>query len=42
MAIKERLTKGSMVGFDQLNYKAYPGETLALKEVFGIDKISYH
>lgn len=37
-AIKEHLTKGSVIGFDELNHKDYPGETLALKEVFGLDK----
>ena len=35
-AIKGHLTKGSVIGFDQLNNHDYPGETLALKEVFGI------
>lgn len=37
--IKGCLTKGSIVGFDQLNYKAYPGETQALKEVFDLNNI---
>ncbi|MGV8145770.1 MAG: hypothetical protein ACLKAK_03625 [Alkaliphilus sp.] len=37
-AIKERLTKGSVLAFDELNYENFPGETLALKEVFGIGK----
>jgi len=37
-AIKGHLTKGSIVGFDELNYHDFPGETLALKEVFGLDK----
>jgi hypothetical protein len=37
-AIKERLTKGSIIGFDELNHKDYPGETLALKEVLGLDR----
>jgi|APLak6261703504_1056268.scaffolds.fasta_scaffold00952_4 hypothetical protein len=35
-AIKDRLTKGSVIGFDELNHKDYPGETLALKEVLGL------
>lgn len=35
-AIKERLTKGSVIGFDELNNRDYPGETLALKEVLGL------
>lgn len=37
-AIKGHLTKGSLIGFDQLNKHDFPGETLALKEVFGLDK----
>lgn len=37
-AIKDRLTKGSVIGFDELNHKDYPGETLALKEVLGLDR----
>ncbi len=39
-AIKPHLTKGAVVGFDELNFHAFPGETLALKEVFGLDTIS--
>ena len=35
-AIKGHLTKGSVIGFDQLNNHDYPGETLALKETLGI------
>ena len=37
-SIKSRLTKGSVVGFDELNYSKFPGETLALKEALGLDK----
>ena len=37
-AIKDRVTKGTVIGFDQLNDHDFPGETLALKEVFGLDK----
>jgi len=37
-AIKDRLTKGSVIGFDELNHKDYPGETLALKEVLGLNR----
>jgi hypothetical protein len=36
LAIKDHLTKGSVVGFDELNNRDYPGETLALKEVLGL------
>jgi len=38
--IKNHVTKGTVLGFDELNWSYYPGETLALKEVFGLDK--YH
>jgi len=37
-AIRGHLTKGSVVAFDELNCPEFPGETLALKEVFGLDK----
>lgn len=37
-AIKGHVTKGSVIGFDDLNLHDFPGETLALKEVFGLDK----
>jgi hypothetical protein len=37
-AISGHLTKGSILGFDELNTHATPGETLAVKEVFGLDK----
>jgi hypothetical protein len=38
--VKDRLTKGSIIAFDELNCPDFPGETLALKEVFGLDKYS--
>jgi hypothetical protein len=37
-AIWDRLTKGSIVAFDELNCPELPGETLAFKEVVGIDR----
>lgn len=37
-AIRDRLTKGSVVAFDQVNVQTFPGETLALKEVLGLDR----
>ncbi len=37
-AIKGHLTKGSIIAFDELNDPDFPGETLALKEVFGLDR----
>ncbi len=36
--IKNHITKGSVIAFDELNFKKFPGETIALKEVFGLDK----
>lgn len=38
-AIRERLVKGSIVGFDELNDPDSPGETLALMETFGLNRI---
>ena len=32
------ITKGSMLGFDELNVSDYPGETIAFKEVLGLDR----
>ena len=39
MAIKPRLVKGSILGFDELNDPDSPGETLALLETFGLHNI---
>lgn len=35
-AIRPRLTKGAIVAFDEVNCPEFPGETLALDEVFGV------
>lgn len=37
--IKPYLTKGSIIGFDELNDPQFPGETIALREVFGTQNI---
>lgn len=37
-AIRPHLTKGSIVAFDELNVHEFPGETIALREVFGLEK----
>lgn len=37
-AIKNHVTKGTILGFDELSYHEFPGETLALKEVFDLSK----
>ena len=34
-AIKPYLIKGSIIGFDEPNSKDFPGETIAIKEIFG-------
>jgi hypothetical protein len=39
-AIKPHLAKSSILVFDQLNCPGYPGETIALKEVFGLGAVS--
>lgn len=39
IALKPYLTKGSILCFDEINDHKHPGETLALKEVFGLDKL---
>ncbi|MCG8552718.1 MAG: TylF/MycF family methyltransferase [Desulfobacterales bacterium] len=36
--IRPHLTKGSVVGFDELNCPDFPGETQAVKDVFGLDQ----
>ncbi len=37
--IKGRLTKGSVVGFDELNLAEFPGETSAIQETLGLSRI---
>ena len=37
-ALLPRLTKGSVLAFDELNCPEFPGETLALREVLGLSK----
>jgi hypothetical protein len=36
--VMERVTKGSIIAFDELNYPKFPGETLALMEVLGLSR----
>ena len=36
--IMPHVTKGTVIGFDEMNWDKMPGPTLALKEVIGIDK----
>ena len=37
-AIKKHITKGTVIGFDELSYPDFPGETAAVQEVFGLDR----
>lgn len=37
--IKNRLVKGSVIGFDELNDPDSPGETVALMEIFGLNNV---
>lgn len=38
--LMERVTKGSVIAFDELNLKEFPGETIALMETIGLKKYS--
>lgn len=38
--IRDRITRGTVIGFDELNDHATPGETLALKEALGLDRFA--
>jgi hypothetical protein len=37
-AIQPHLTKGAVIGFDELNFHTFPGETKAFDEVLGINR----
>jgi hypothetical protein len=39
-AIRPYLTKGSVIGFDELNCPDFPGETIAVKEALGLDRFA--
>jgi hypothetical protein len=38
--VRSRVTKGSVIAFDELNSREFPGETLAVMEVLGLDTYS--
>jgi len=40
LAIRDHLTQGSVIGFDEVNDESTPGETVALKEVLGLSRFS--
>ncbi len=37
--IKPYLTKGSIIGFDELNDPQFPGETVAVRETLGLQNV---
>ena len=37
LALRGHLTKGSVIAFDEVNHSDWPGETLAVQEVLGIE-----
>jgi hypothetical protein len=38
--LKNRLHKGSLIAFDELNHSDYPGETLAVMEGLGLNSLN--
>ena len=40
VAIRDRITQGTVIGFDELNDPLCPGETAAVKEVLGLDRFA--
>jgi hypothetical protein len=38
--LKPHLTRGSVLGFDELNCGEFPGETVAVREVLGLDRVA--
>jgi hypothetical protein len=40
LSIRDHLTQGSVIGFDEINDPSCPGETVALKEVLGLSRFS--
>jgi predicted O-methyltransferase YrrM len=38
-AVLPRLTAGSVLVFDELNHPEYPGETQAVQEVLGVNRL---
>ncbi|MDB5092605.1 MAG: hypothetical protein JWO85_706 [Candidatus Eremiobacteraeota bacterium] len=41
-AIKDRIAGGAIIGFDELNHRDFPGETIAFKEVLGAGRFKLH
>ncbi len=41
-AIKDHIAGGAIIGFDELNHRNVPGETVAFKEAFGAGRFKLH
>lgn len=41
-ALKPHLVRGSVIALDELNSDEFPGETIAVREVFGLDRYRIH
>jgi hypothetical protein len=41
-AIKDHIAGGAIIGFDELNHRDFPGETVAFKEVLGAGRYRLH
>jgi len=39
-AIRPHLTQGSVIAFDELNCAQFPGETMAVRETLGLDRVA--
>jgi hypothetical protein len=42
LALKGHLTKGSIIVFDELNHSDWPGETIAVQEILGLENYRLH
>ncbi len=41
-AVRPHITRGSVLAFDELNCREFPGETQALRETLGLDRYKIH
>jgi len=41
-SVRPFLVKGSVVAFDEVDHASWPGETIALREVFGLGNVKLH
>ncbi len=38
--LKDRVTQGSVIGFDELNHASFPGETTAVRDALGLSSVA--